>query len=319
MLSVVYRCFTPLHPFHALAISLTGRYFSTTPCRLQADSGPSDSRRTEDAKSRKKHNEARASRYANDPEYRAKVIARSEAWRQTRIANDPEYRAKYKARNRDRQNHRYANDPDYRADHITRNNARHKARIASDPEYHAKYNTRMLAVANARYKVDAQYRENKAAKSAAAWAKLDPVAREEYLQRSRVRHNQKYADDFAYKQRFRLQSWLRRWIPIRELTWRTHDAELHADPVARLCSGTGCGYKRKLKLWMKRKDSDPALYDCYKCFTSDWVPEKVLPIGYEHVIFGSGEKIEPRPVPLDAAGDEAWKFANPSSGVDTTS
>jgi hypothetical protein len=39
------------------------------------------------------------------------------------------------------------------------------------------------------------------------------------------------------------------------------------------------------------------------------VPDMVLPIGYEHVVFGSGEKIEPRPVPTDALGVETSRDA----------
>jgi hypothetical protein len=70
-----------------------------------------------------------------------------------------------------------------------------------------------------------------------------------------------------------------------------------------------CGFEKKLKLWMKRKGSGPALYDCFKCFTSEWVPDKVLPIGYEHVVFGSGKKIDPRPVPTDALEVEASRDA----------
>ncbi|KAH0284494.1 hypothetical protein M436DRAFT_81413 [Aureobasidium namibiae CBS 147.97] len=273
MLSLLYRCSTPFHPFHALALPLAERCFSIAHCRLEASSVPSDSRLTKDAESRKKHNAARKARYANDPEHRATICAQS----------------------RDRHNRRYANDLEYRA----------------------KSNARSLAAKNARYRSDAQFRARLEAEAADRRAKQDPVAREEILQRKRVHNNQRYADDYTFRQRRSLQTWLRNHIPTRELTWRTHDAELHVDRVARLCSGEACGFEKKLKLWMKRKDSDPALYDCYNCFTSDWVPEKVLPIGYEHVIFGSGEKIEPRPVPLDAAGDEASKSANPSSGAGT--
>lgn len=69
--------------------------------------------------------------------------------------------------------------------------------------------------------------------------------------------------------------------------WRTHEVELNANEVTHTCSGPKCGYEKKLKLWMRRKGSDPALYDCFKCFTSDWVPEKVLPIGYEHKVWGA--------------------------------
>ena len=69
---------------------------------------------------------------------------------------------------------------------------------------------------------------------------------------------------------------------------------------------------------MKRKDSDPALYDCFKCFSSDWVSDKVLPIGYEHVVFGSREKIEPRPVPIDAVASEASRDAETPNVVGTT-
>lgn len=68
-----------------------------------------------------------------------------------------------------------------------------------------------------------------------------------------------------------------------------------------------------MKLWMKRKNSDPALYDCFDCFASDWIPEKVLPIGYEHVVFGSRQKIEPRYVVNETPGD-----ARSPSGVGTT-
>jgi hypothetical protein len=94
-------------------------------------------------------------------------------------------------------------------------------------------------------------------------------------------------------------------IPTRELIWKTHDAESHADPIANFCSGQNCGFEKKLKLWMKRKGSGSALYNCFQCFTSEWVPYKVLPIGYEHVVSGSGERIEPRPVPTDALRVEA--------------
>lgn len=213
---------------------------------------------------------------------------------------------------------RYNSDLEYRARSIARTVDWRNARFANDPEYRAKRNARNLARMNARYRSDAQFREHCLAVNHANWAKKDPVAREEHLQRSRLHNNQQYAHDYTFKQRLSLQLWLRRHIPSRKLTWRTHDAELHADPVARLCSGKGCGFERKLKLWMKRKDSDPALYDCYKCFTSDWVPEKVFPIGYEHVIFGSGKRVEPRPVPLHDAGG-APKDANLSSGVGTIS
>ena len=115
-----------------------------------------------------------------------------------------------------------------------------------------------------------------------------------------------------------MQIWIRNSLRARELTWKTHDAEIHADRVTRLCSGEGCGYEKKLKLWMKRKDSDPALYDCFKCFSSDWVSDKVLPIGYEHVVFGSREKIEPRPVPIDAVASEASRDAETPNVVGTT-
>lgn len=213
------------------------------------------------------------------------------------VCHDPEFRAKIRARKRDNHNHRYANDPEYRAKCIAR----------------------ALAAENARHRSDAQFRAHRSAERVERWAKQDPVAREEELQRRRVYNNQKYADDYTHKQRHSFQNWLRRYIPIRELTWRTHDAELHAEQVAHLCSGKRCGFEKKLKLWMKRKDSDPALYDCYKCFASDWVPEKVLPVGYEHVVFGSGEKIEPSPVPISVAGDKASRDTNPSSGVGTIS
>jgi len=297
MLSLLHRCSTHIHSPRASALSLVPRCFSITHCRPEAGSVPSNSELTKDAESRKNSNEAMKFRYANDPEYRAKLLAQ----------------------NRDRNAHRYANDPEYRAKHLNRTLARLKARFANDPEYYAKWKARIKAHKYARYRSDAQFRARLEAEAAERRAKQDPVAREEELHRIRVYNKQKYANDYTHKQRLCLQLWLRRYVPVRKLTWRTHDAEMHADRVAHLCSGKGCGFERKLKLWMKRKDCDPALYDCYNCFASDWVPEKVFPIGYEHVVFGSGEKIEPRPVPLDAAGDEASKSANPSSGVDTIS
>jgi hypothetical protein len=128
-------------------------------------------------------------------------------------------------------------------------------------------------------------------------------------------NKQRYADDFFFKQWKGLQDWVRRSIPIRELTWKTHDAESHADPVAHFCSGQNCGFEKKLKLWMKCKGSGPALYDCFQCFTSEWVPDKVLPIGYEYVVFGSGERIEPRHVPTDALEKEASKGTKASNVV----
>lgn len=261
MLSLVYRCLTFVPPSEAFALSLIPRYFSITHRRLDASSAPSETSSVEDAKPHKDPNLARRLRYANDPEYRAKEIARV--------------------------------------------SARHRHLYAIDPEYRAKHNARTSAIHNARYRSDAQVREHRAAEHAAWKAKKDPVAWEEYLQRTRVSNRQRYVHDFTFKQRQRLSVWIRSHIRTRELTWRTHDAELHANRVAHLCSGKGCGFEKKLKLWMKRKDSDPALYDCYSCFTSDWVPEKVLPIGYEHVVYGSGEKTEPRPVSLDAAGNDA--------------
>jgi hypothetical protein len=83
--------------------------------------------------------------------------------------------------------------------------------------------------------------------------------------------------------------------------------------MPRLCSGKACGFEKKSVLWMKRQDSDPALYDCFKCFASEWIPEKVLPIGYEHVVFGSGQRIAPRPVVNETSGD-----ARSPSSVGTT-
>jgi len=296
MLSLTHRYSTPIYQFQAFGLSLTYRCFSLSHRRRET-SPLSDTKPVKDAKPHKKSNDARNFRYANDPEYRAKILAQ----------------------NRDRHKYLFANDPEYRAKNCIRTTAWLKARIASDPEYHAKYNARNLAYVNARYRSDAQYREHHLAERAAVWAKLDPVTREGLLQRQKVYNKQKYANDYTFKQRHRLQMWLRRNIPVRALAWRTHDAELHADRVARLCSGEACGFEKKLKLWMKRKHSDPALYDCYNCFASDWVPEKVFPIGYEHVIFGSGETVEPGPVPLDAAANKASRDANPSSGAGTTS
>jgi hypothetical protein len=149
-------------------------------------------------------------------------------------------------------------------------------------------------------------------------ADLDPAALARDREQSRLTNNQRYNSDPNFRQRLRLHDWLRRHLPTRDLTWRTHDAELNTEKVTHSCSGKHCGFDKKVKLWMRRKDSDPALYDCFRCFTSEWNPDKVLPIGYEHVVFGSGEKMEPRYVPTDAAEKEASRDANPPHNVGHT-
>lgn len=248
---------------------------------------------------RKDRREALKLRYANDPEYREKLKARAnaryandavyrekrKAQHNMRYANDAEYREKRKAQH----NARYANDAEYRESYLARNSAWQKARYASDPEYFANRTA-------ARYRSNAQVREAQKARIATFLAKQSPAERDEMRRQNVLRTLRKYHNDFLSRQRNIFRTWIRRSLHKQELTWRTHEAELNASEVTHTCSGPNCGYERKLKLWMKRKESDPPLYDCFKCFTSEWVPEKVLPIGYEHVVFGSGEKIEPRRV-----------------------
>ncbi|KAG9944635.1 hypothetical protein KCU85_g7813, partial [Aureobasidium melanogenum] len=214
----------------------------------------------------KDRREALRLRYANDHEYREKIRARAKA----RYANDSEYREKIKARNC----------------------ALLKARYASDLEYRE----HLLIRSGARYRSNTQAREAQKARCATLRAKQSPAARQKLRQQIRLAVSQQYHNDFIHRQRLRLRAWICYNLVKQELTWKTHEVELNATEVMHTCSGPNCGYERKLKLWMKRKESDPPLYDCFKCFTSEWVPEKVLPIGYEHVVFGSGEKIEPRRV-----------------------
>ncbi|KEQ61006.1 uncharacterized protein M437DRAFT_53099 [Aureobasidium melanogenum CBS 110374] len=163
-----------------------------------------------------------------------------------------------------------------------------RLRYANDHEYREKIRARVKA----RYANDSEYREKIKARN----SKQSPAARQKLRQQIRLAVSQQYHNDFIHRQRLRLRAWICYNLVKQELTWKTHEVELNATEVMHTCSGPNCGYERKLKLWMKRKESDPPLYDCFKCFTSEWVPGKVLPIGYEHVVFGSGEKIEPRRV-----------------------
>ncbi|KAH0162684.1 hypothetical protein KCU67_g5846, partial [Aureobasidium melanogenum] len=201
--------------------------------------------------------------------------ARNEAFK-ARYANDPEFRANYRARQNASFKARYANDPEYRERHL----AKQSARYASDPESFANRS-------GARYRSNAQLRETKKARIATFLAKQSPAALEKRRQRINLAMLQQYHNNFICKQRVNLRSWLYHQVPRQELTWRAHEVELNESEVTHTCSGPNCGYEKKLKLWMKRKGSDPALYDCFRCFTSDWVPEKVLPIGYEHKVWGA--------------------------------
>ncbi|KAG9654779.1 hypothetical protein KCU95_g14694, partial [Aureobasidium melanogenum] len=286
MLSLVSRCSPRFHssytPIACIPILLVSR-FCISHRRPSASSAASTTNPSQDDIKRKSRNEAFKARYANDPEHREKIKAQQLARANTRYANDPGYRANYLARQNAVRNARYINDPEYRARTIAQVTAWHRARCASDPTYRAA----ILAKSSAQYKSDAQKRKTRRAAVAASMAKLSLAAREKYRQQNSLAKLQQYHNDFISKQRVNLRAWICRKVSKQELMWRTHEVELNANEVTHTCSGPKCGYEKKLKLWMRRKGSDPALYDCFKCFTSDWVPEKVLPIGYEHKVWGA--------------------------------
>jgi hypothetical protein len=291
MLSLAYHCTAYINPSSTFTLTLLARCFSLTHRRPGASSAPSPVKPVKDAKTYRNSNEARRLRYATDPEYRAKIVAQNLA-RYHRLARDPEFRARHTARCLACQTARYKADSEYRAKRVAGSSVYKKARRAVDPAFYARHE-------KARYRSESQVRERILARAAQWRSERDAAARHKARQRAEMINKQRYADDFFFKQRKGLQDWARS-IPTRELIWKTHDAESHADPIANFCSGQNCGFEKKLKLWMKRKGSGFALYNCFQCFTSEWVPYKVLPIGYEHVVSGSGERIEPRPVPTDA-------------------
>jgi hypothetical protein len=87
-------------------------------------------------------------RYANDPEYRARLQARNREGARKRLASSPEYRERKNKRNLENEKARYANDPEYRErrkrnnrenarkpEYRERTNARNRQRRATDPEY----------------------------------------------------------------------------------------------------------------------------------------------------------------------------------------
>jgi hypothetical protein len=289
MLSLAHRCTADINPSPTSTLALLARCFSLTNRRTEASSAPSDVKPVNDDNPYKDSNKAFKLRFANDPDYRAKIAAQGRARYHDRCAKDPEYLAKLSARSV----------------------AWRQARIAIDPEFRAKENTRTKATIRARYRSQDQFRDAFRARSAQWWTEIDPATRQNVRQRLMLAGRQRYANNFTCRQRVGLQRWLRRKLPSRELEWRTHDAVIHADSVTHVCSGQHCGFEKKLKLWMKRKGSGPALYDCFKCFTSEWVPDKVLLIGYDHVVFGSGEKI----VPTDSLGVEASRDAKSPNTV----
>ncbi|KAH0391558.1 hypothetical protein KCU89_g14393, partial [Aureobasidium melanogenum] len=261
MLSLVSRCSSRLHssytPIACISNLLVSR-FCISHRRPDATSAASTPDPSQDDIKRRARNEALKARYANDPEYRANYRARQNA--------------SMKAR--------YANDPEYRETHLAKQSAWQKARYASDPEYFANQS-------GARYRSNAQLREAHKARVATFLAKMSPAAREKHRKRVSLAVLQQYHNDFISRQRMSLRHWVCRKVLRQELTWRAHEVELNESEVTHTCSGPNCGYEKNLKLWMKRKGSDPALYDCFRCFTSDWVPEKVLPIGYEHKVWGA--------------------------------
>jgi hypothetical protein len=210
--------------------------------RPEATSAPSDVKPVKDDKPYKDRNKAFKLRLANDPDYRAKVAAQSLARCHDRCIKDPEYLAKLSARSV----------------------AWRKARITIDPDYRAKENIRTNAVNRARPRSQDQFRDAFKARSAQWWTEIDPATRENVRQRLMLASKRRYANDITCRQRIGLGRRLRRKPSSREAEWRTHDAELHAHSVTHVC-----GFEKKLKLWMKRKGSGPALYDCFKCFTSE--------------------------------------------------
>jgi hypothetical protein len=76
-------------------------------------------------------------RYATDPEFRAREVARNLAHLNARYATDPEFRERRKAMTRAR----YASDPERRV----RRKESARARYANDPEYRAREKARSLA------------------------------------------------------------------------------------------------------------------------------------------------------------------------------
>ncbi|KAH0366790.1 hypothetical protein KCU65_g5066, partial [Aureobasidium melanogenum] len=310
MLSLISRFRSSYTPTAYISNLLVSRFFIDHR-RSEPISAPSATDPANDHSQQKDRREALKLRYANDPEYRAKVLARQKATKKARYANDPEYREKRNIQ----LSARHANDPEYRTRTRAQNNAWRAARHASDPAYretvlartrawtqaqdsayHAARSARNSAMLTAQYKSDAKVRETRRAQVAASRAKLSLAERDKMNRQNVLNTKRKYHNDFLSRQRNNLRTLITRKLHKQELTWRTHEVESNANEVTHTCSGPKCGLEKDLKLWMKRKESDPPLYDCSKCFTSEWVPEKVLPIGYEHVVFGSGEKIEPRRV-----------------------
>lgn len=178
------------------------------------------------------------------------------------------------------------------------------------------YRLRLNARRKAKYVSDPHYREL----AHARWRNLSPAALERRRHASALDNRRRWTSDFVFKQRALLWSWLTRTLKLRDLQWRTHEAQLSANPVKRHCSG--CGYvKPPRKLWFRRivpASSDSNLFDCFRCFTSEWVPEKVLPIGYEHVVFGSRVRIKPRSVSTPGREGQSQENTRESGDSGTT-
>jgi hypothetical protein len=89
MLALAHRCSAHIIPSRTFTLALLGRCFSLTHRRPEATSAPSALDHVKDAKPREDPNVASKIRYANDPEYRAKILARSNARNRDLYANDP--------------------------------------------------------------------------------------------------------------------------------------------------------------------------------------------------------------------------------------
>ena len=98
-------------------------------------------------------NQRRREKYANDPEYRAKLKEEVKQRKSTpkykekrnqkqreRYANDPEYRKRVNERQNKYVRERYARDPEYRRRKLDKKNKRERERYARDPEFRRRKN-----------------------------------------------------------------------------------------------------------------------------------------------------------------------------------